>query len=94
MFVFGMLFICYVWVLRLLTKVLFKPTRNEQNNFRIVTLNSSHTNHEFLILVIPVTNVSLTIESFVTYEKVLIMMLHKENFPTSKIVIVFFFSLI
>ena len=53
--------------------------------------HSSHTNHEFLILVIPVTNVSLTIESFVTYEKVLIMMLHKENFPTSKIVIVFFF---
>ena len=53
--------------------------------------HSSHTNHEFLILVIPVTNVSLTIESFVTYEKVLIMMLHKENFPTSKIVVVFFF---
>ena len=38
--------------------------------------HSSHTNHEFLVLVIRVTNVSFAIESFVTYEKVLIMMLH------------------
>ena len=36
----------------------------------------SHTNHEFLLLVMQVTNVSFAKESFITYEKVLIMMLH------------------
>ena len=38
--------------------------------------HSSHTKHEFLTLVIGVINVSFAIESFVTYEKELIMMLH------------------
>ena len=38
--------------------------------------HSSYTNHKFLILVIRVTSVSFAIESFVTYEKVLVMMLH------------------
>ena len=38
--------------------------------------HSSDTNHEFLILVVLVANVSIDIESFVTYEKVLIIMLH------------------
>ena len=38
--------------------------------------HSSHTNHEFLTLVIRVTNVSFAIESFATYKKGLIMMLH------------------
>ena len=37
--------------------------------------HSSHTNHLFLTLVIWVINVSFAIESFVTYEKGLIMML-------------------
>ena len=41
--------------------------------------HSSNTNHEFLILAIQVTNVSLAIESFVTYEKVLIIMLHMKR---------------
>ena len=44
-----------------------------------MVFHSSHTNHEFLILVIRVTNVSLAIESFATYEKVLIIMLHMER---------------
>ena len=39
--------------------------------------HSSHNNHEFLILVIRVTNVSFA--SFVTYDKVLIMMLHMKR---------------
>ena len=39
--------------------------------------HSSHTNHEFLILVIQVTNVSSAIESFVTFQ----------NFPISKILV-------
>ena len=43
--------------------------------------HSSQTNHEFSIWV---TNVSFAIESFVTYDKVLIMMsVDKENFPIS-----------
>ena len=37
---------------------------------------SSHTSHEFLILVIRVTNDSFAIKGFVTYEKTLIVMLH------------------
>ena len=41
--------------------------------------HSSHINHEFLILVIRVTIVSFAIENFVTYEKVLIMMLHMKR---------------
>ena len=41
--------------------------------------HSSHANHEFLILVIRVTNVSYAIESFVTYEKVLLMVLHMKG---------------
>ena len=41
--------------------------------------HSSHTNHEFLILVTGVTNVSFAIERFVAYEKVLIMMLHMKR---------------
>ena len=41
--------------------------------------HSSPTNHELLILVIRVTNVSFVIESFVTDEKVLIMMLHMKR---------------
>ena len=41
--------------------------------------HSSLTNHELLILVIRVTNVSFVIESFVTDEKVLIMMLHMKR---------------
>ena len=48
--------------------------------------HSSHTNHEFLILVIRVINVRFAIESFITSGKALIMMSHmEENFPTSKI---------
>ena len=39
--------------------------------------HSSHTNHEFLMLVIQVTNVSSAIESFVTFQ----------NFPISKILV-------
>ena len=35
--------------------------------------HSSHTNHEFLILVIRVANVSFAIGNFVTYEKVLML---------------------
>ena len=42
--------------------------------------HSSHTNHEFLILVIQVTNVSSAIESFVTFE----------NFLISKILVFYF----
>ena len=54
--------------------------------------HSSHTNHEFLTLVIRVTNVSFAIESFVTYEKGLVMMFpYEENFPTSKIIVSFLF---
>ena len=34
--------------------------------------HSSHPNHEFLILVMRVTNVSSAIESFDTYKKVLL----------------------
>ena len=45
--------------------------------------HSSHTNHEFLILVIRVTNVSFAIQRFVTYKK----------FSTSKILVGFFFFL-
>ena len=41
--------------------------------------NSSHTNHYFLTLVIRVTSVSFAIESFATYEKVLLMMLHMKR---------------
>ena len=41
--------------------------------------HGSQTNHEFLILVIRVTYVSLAIESFVPYEKVLMMMLHMKR---------------
>ena len=37
--------------------------------------HSSNTNHEYLIFVIRVINVSFVIEGFVTYEKVLIIML-------------------
>ena len=47
---------------------------------------SSHTNHEFLTVVIRVTYFSFAIENFVTYEKGLIMMLHmKRIFRTPKI---------
>ena len=42
--------------------------------------HSSHTNHELLTLVIGVTNVSFAIESFITHEKGLIMMLHMKRF--------------
>ena len=35
--------------------------------------HSSHTNHEFLLLVIRAANVSFAIESCVTFEKVLII---------------------
>ena len=42
---------------------------------------SSQTNHEFLILVIQVTNVSYAIESFVTFQ----------NFLVSKILVSFSF---
>ena len=38
--------------------------------------HSSYTSPKFLILVIRVTSVSFAIESFATYEKVLVMMLH------------------
>ena len=38
--------------------------------------HSPHANHESLILVVRVTNVSFGIEGFATYEKVLKMMLH------------------
>ena len=41
--------------------------------------HSSHTNHVFLILVIRVTNVSFAIESFVSNEIVLIIMLHMKK---------------
>ena len=41
--------------------------------------HSSDTNHELLILVVLVANVSIEIESFVTYEKVLIIMLHMKR---------------
>ena len=51
-----------------------------------MVFHSSHTNHEFLILVIRVTNVSFAIESFVTYEKVN-NVTYEENFPTSKILV-------
>ena len=51
--------------------------------------HGSHTNHEFLILVIRVPNVSLAVESFVTCEKVLIMMLR--NLPTFKMLVSFLF---
>ena len=50
-------------------KALFKAL-NEQNNFGILTLKrngvfyNSNTNHDFLILVIRVTNFSFVIESF------------------------------
>ena len=50
-------------------KALFKAL-NEQNNFGILTLkrngvfHNSNTNHDFLILVIRVTNFSFVIESF------------------------------
>ena len=54
--------------------------------------HSSHTNHEILTLVTQVTNLSFAIESFVTYEKRLIMMLHmKRIFPSSKILVSFIF---
>ena len=49
--------------------------------------HNCHANHEFLTLVTWVTNVSFAIESFVSYEIVLIMML--QNFPTSKILVSF-----
>ena len=42
---------------------------------------SSHTNHEFLILVVQITNVSSAIDSFVTFW----------NFPLSKILESFLF---
>ena len=42
--------------------------------------HSSRTNHDVLILVIQVTNVSFAIESFVTYEKRLIMLHIKRIF--------------
>ena len=48
--------------------------------------HSSHTNHEFLILVIQITNVSFAIDSFVDND-----VAYKEKFPTSKILVVFFF---
>ena len=41
--------------------------------------HGSHTNHEFLLLVIRVTNVSFAIERFVTFEKVLTMVLHMKR---------------
>ena len=43
---------------------------------------SSHTNHEFLILLIRVSKVSFAIESFVTYEKGLII-LHMKSIIAS-----------
>ena len=53
---------------------------------------SSHTNHEFLTVVIRVTYFSFAIESFVTYEKGLIMMLHMNRiFRTPKIFVRFLF---
>ena len=36
--------------------------------------HSSHTNHEFLMLVVQFTNVSFAIENFVIYEKALIIL--------------------
>ena len=57
--------------------------------------HSSHTNHEFLILVIWVTNVSFAIEVSVTYEKELLIMLHtKKTFLLLKFFIfrIFFVS--
>ena len=53
--------------------------------------HNCHANHEFLTLVTWVTNVSFAIESFVSYEIVLIMML--QNFPTSKILVSFFINM-
>ena len=50
--------------------------------------HSSHNNHVFLILVVQVTNVSFAIESFATYEKVLIMMLHMKRISTSKTLVI------
>ena len=41
--------------------------------------HSFNTNHEFLILPIRITNVSFAIESFVTYEKKLLMMLYMKR---------------
>ena len=41
--------------------------------------HSSHTNHEFFILAIRVTNVTFAIKSFVTHEKGLIKMLHMKR---------------
>ena len=45
----------------------------------------SHTNHEFLKLVITVTSVSFAIESLVSYEKGLIMMLHPSRHLSAQI---------
>ena len=42
--------------------------------------HSSYTNHEFLILVIQVINVSFTIKSFVTYKKGLVVLHMKRIF--------------
>ena len=54
--------------------------------------HSCHTNHEYLTLVIRVTNFSFAIESFVNYEKrVDNDVTYEENFPTSKILVSFVF---
>ena len=48
--------------------------------------HSSHTNHEFLILVIQVAHVSFAIESFVTYKKSVDNdVTYEEDFHTFKI---------
>ena len=51
--------------------------------------HSFHTSHELLILMIRVTDVSFAIESFVTYDKRVDNVRFKENFPTSKTLVIF-----
>ena len=53
--------------------------------------HGSHTNHEFLILVIPVINVSFAIEIFSLTKSVDNDITYEENFPTSKSLVSFLF---
>ena len=53
--------------------------------------HSSHTRHGFLILVIRVTNIRISIETFVTYEKGLIMLHMKRIFQFFTILVIFLF---
>ena len=56
--------------------------------------HSSHTNHEFLILVIRVAHVSFAIESFVTYKKSVDNdVTYEEDLPTFKISVRFYSSI-